>query len=695
MTDTAKCRPAPAIAAAIAFAATALVPGPIAAQGMERPETQLEESSARLAAVLSIGRLAGRLQAEPMDDEGLFDEMDGNPARYRVRDEAAASLRTNFSSQVAARFSSEAAKILRQLAGDRDVRDVFGDDFAAARTNPAPAFIDAMVDGKYMELFGSARARAVKSQAGRISAKTRPTVDEVDSLDERRLAEILEERIAREQPQGVFEENLQFIRSDIVRPMIEEAAAQRGWQRGVARSCQAEGHAPSVVASNIARRVREAIDARRRDSDSPDSIYGMFPSVAGRTIPDAASGRVAAALDRILDDTPVPLDSDAIALAIAQDIDSHRSLAESRKAFLPGLADRMKASAAAGAAGAAPDAERGELLDFAERHFSEKGVGDRLSKRVSHELDASLKELREAFAGVQFEKTFPELAKRTWAPSETLVERVAQSNDFRKALAKWRGLEGLEGFAAAAGSAPLLEECERLLDRAVVARFEPGVASLASQNAIVDSTYPDIRGEFAGKQPSLDEVVARFTAAAAGRWDAERASVLSEADAGAGLYKSLFPSVVGRIELMSRAIMEAQREQDAPEETPEETPPPPPEELEEIELDFSISFDRRHGEIVAETRLAGESVGRSSCPYPPSAYRKGADGFARGTADTVGGILRETVRTNRVRLMVAFEVLDDMIYYGAVRDVIRALRSQVEELGEYVPSFELKELPAQ
>lgn len=663
-----------------------------AVQPGSRPEARLEQSSAKLAAALSIERLAGRIASEPIGDGPLFDAMLGEPERFRGRDAAERELRARFAEHVANVFSSEASKILGHLAGERPVGEVFDGDFMSARTNPPPGFVEGIVAGKYKPLFDSARARAVKSQAGRISAKTRPTVEEVDSLDEGRLAELLAERVANEQPDGVFEENLKFIRSEIVRPMIDEAISQRGWQRGIALSCQADGSAPSTVASNIARRVEEAIQVRRSEADTADQTYGIFPSILGRTIPEAASARVSSALDRIMDEMAVPLDANAIAVAIAEDIERHHSFAESRKAFLPGLSERMKEGAVAAAVAAAPESERAELREFAQRHFNGKVASERLARRVSHELDSNLRELREAFAGVQFEKTFPALAGKTWAPDEALVEIVALSNDFRKVLSRWRKVGGLDEIAAAAEAAPLLEECERQLDKSIVERFEPGVASLARQSAIIDALYPKIRDEFAGRQVGLDAVVSRFTALVAERWGADRLEVLSRQDSEAGLYQSIFPGMARKIELLSRAIMEAQEEKEKPQEKPEEDTPPPPEELEEVELSFAIRFDRRHDEIVSEISFAGESLGGSSCPYPPSSYRRNAGGFADRTVEYIGNVLRETARKNRIRLAVSCNVQDPLVYYGAVENVKIRLRSIVEEIGEYVTSFEFTEL---
>lgn len=684
------------ILALAALAALAPATDALAAAGDERPEAQFERSSAELAATLSLSKLEAAIAAAEPDGTALFTEMTGDPARYRSAEDSRESLREVYAAGIAARYSEEARRMLDKLAGDKGFDAVFTDSFAQTAISAPKALVEGAVASGYAKAFKVARDRACSVQRERIVSKIRPSEDEVDSLGRDALVQLLVERISQAQDTAVFEENLKYIETSIAKPLVEDAWNQRSFQAGVAQTAAVDGYAPSVIASNLVARVEEAIAAKRKEAAEPGSVYGLFPSIRAKSAPEAAAKRLGVVLDRALDEMPVPLDEDAIALAIAKDIASHRRFGDSRKVFEPGLGEAMAAAALKRVSDAAPAAERGEVESFAAGHFREKKTAEAISARVSRELDANLKRLRDAFAANQVETSFPTLCDGSWLPGEELVDSVAASNDFRKALAGWRAVAGLEGFRDAEKAGLFLEEASALLDARIVEAFVPGVAAMSSQHRTVEEIFPRIKAWQQKEKSDLAGLSRHYADEVAKAWGDSRAKVLPQAVAEGGAYQGLFPSTVRMVEVYSHAVMDAlEEEKEKPvEEEPEpveETPPPPPEELEEIEMAFRIVYSRHSDDIVAQIFLNDAESSRFTCPYPPNGYRRNAAAFAERTTAAIGGLLAETAKTNRIALTVVLDIQDPLVYYGAVSDASWLLKGIVEELGDYVTSFEMTE----
>ena len=668
---------------ALLLAALASVPRiSVAVPADERPEADLDRSTATLAATLALDKLAKSVAREEPSDAALLAEMSANPGRYRDPGEARRELQGFFAASFSARYADEAAKMLERLGGGLD------DAFASSATNAPAALVDDYVSRNYDGVFKSARKKACREQAARISSKVRPSEKEVDELPEDELAKTMTSRVADSQSEPVFQENEKYIATSIVKPMLEEAYNERSFQNAIARECVPTGFAPSAIATNILVRVNEAVAARA--AMKPEGAYGLFPSVAARTVPECAEARAGVILSRALDEEKVPFDNDAVALAIARDAAAHRKFADSRKAFLPGLADAMIASATKRELAAAPEGERAELEVFARGHFADKAIADKLSRRVEGELDAGLKRLRDAYAAIQLERLFPYMAK--WNPDEALIDKVAESNDFRKALSRWRELGELKEFARIEAANPLLEETSALLDKTIVERAETGVGAMTEQHKMVDALFPDVRSHFAKEQrPALSKVVEHYSKIVAAAWEAKRKRTYSAEAYEAGLYAKLFPSTMRRIEMASKALMEAQAEaEETPEEPPPEEPPPPPppEELEEIEMDFRIVFSLERDEIVADISTHGSTAGRYSCPYQRSGYRKHGTEFTASCAEAIKSVLGEAAKRNRIALTITVEVRDPFIYHGTVADSSRLVKAVVEDLGEYITKFD-------
>ena len=181
--------------------------------------------------------------------------------------------------------------------------------------------------------------------------------------------------------------------------------------------------------------------------------------------------------------------------------------------------------------------------------------------------------------------------------------------------------------------------------------------AIAAQSGIVDDVHPDVLAEAKKRPTDLKTVEGLLVEATDRRWNERRLEVLwpkGERPANANdQHASLFPSVLKKIELVARQILEevAQEQQakqeeqkpeeakpeQPPEEKPEEPPPeetPPDEEPPEDDL-FSLSV-KRTGKGLEIKLLQGKKVVQESfVPAKANDFRKAMEALTDTLSEKV------------------------------------------------------------
>ena len=278
-------------------------------------------------------------------------------------------------------------------------------------------------------------------------------------------------------------------------------------------------------------------------------------------------------------------------------------------------------------------------------------------------------------------------------PDDALVDAVcAEELDFRGTLRKWRSVPGLTELSEAAPEAELFEETAAKLDAALLAAFEPSAAARARQHKTTDGLYEEIKALVLEMEqaPDADRIAELYATRVALDWAEARPEVLGLADGDEddGRCLDLFPSVLEKIRLLVRTMLEQrERERQAPETPPEPKPPQPdapPEELRRIEVECDLVFDRRGDAFEVTVRAEGRDLGRFSCPAEPGAFRNSVRAFAGDAAGALAGLLRERTREGAVDLTVRLDVRDGFIYWAAVSGVSESVREAVGAFGDAV-----------
>ena len=679
----------PVLLAAVLMAG--LRAGPVPAQSAD-----LDRASSELAASLVLRDLREELRAKPADSAALRDAMLADPAANADPADAERNMALAHSNALARAFAAEARALLDRLAAPAPRAARFSAAFLADAETAPPDAIAAASDAAFPAAFRQAREEAVRRQAGTLQARVRPAPAEVEGTPRDELARDLSARIEAAQGFAVFHENRDFIAKSLVDPILDDAFAQRDEQRAFVRDAgnSAPGFAPSAIATNLAAALLAPL-GERRAADPGAFVYDPFPSATGEVARAAAETRLAARFRAETERAGVPLDEAAVERAFATDPAAHRRRADSLAAFEPALRDAVRGAATASLLALAPAAERDECAAFLRERAGDDLLARPVADRVRQVAGTRLDEIRAGFARKTFETLAPALAAGSWLPDEAEVDAVcAVENDFRKTLRAWRRAP-VAMFAAIDGLAPedqLFEETAALFERAVPAAFEPGAAARAAQHKLADALYGEVKRavEALGETPSLDRIVALYTAREAAAWDGARPAAIGLAPDAEddGRYADLFPSTLEKIRLLAKSILEElEREKAKPETPPEPTPPQPdapPDELRAIEVECDLVFDRKADSFEVSVRAESRELGRFLCPADPSAFERGLRDFTDGAAGALADLLRERTKQGAVRLTVNLVVRNGLIYWAAVSGVSESVREAVETFGESV-----------
>ncbi len=671
-----------------------------------RAETaaELDRSSAELAARLVLQSLGDDAAKGAVPPETLLKEIEAKPADHVDPARSKEALRPVFEKAVGDRYREEAVKLLDRLAGDRGRAEMFSGDFLKeAETAPAAVLTSAVEKG-YGSAFDTARAKACETQRASLKASVNPSEEEVDRLSKDELERTLTERVAAAQGIPVFQENLGYISSEIVRPMVRDAYGQRDEQKAFLKNAVVVGALPRTLEETLSARLNEYIEERRRTAEGGKTVYGVFPSVTKDTLPAAALERAVRNLCDAIGDVPFDVPQADLVKLFEADPKAHQKKGASQKLvgerYRESLFELGLKRASDAASDAASEGERGELPAFARSVKDRNEIKQAVERRVQAVVFPAFLAAREARASAQLDAAFKDVMSGTWFPAPAPVDEAATAADVRDRIRRWRGIDGMVPFADRADAAVLLEEAAARLNAAIEDAFGLGVKAQRRQIKDAESAQSQLKDDLieSAAKPSFEEAVRLLTSATEKRWAESRPETLKlKKDApDDGRHAELFPSVRKHIELLAKALLEAlQAAQTPPKpEEPvvqEEPPLPPPEELEEIPMDCVIQVNRKGAELQLRLLVNDKEISTKTSPHTLEAYRKGIHEALDGLTGDLVKVYDEAVKKNRLKVTVTIDVLDDFVYYGVVNGLSSQLKKDSELFEGYITSFDVSD----
>ena len=603
------------------------------AAALSAGNAEFDRTAAEGAARIAVGRLRRELTDKGPAQGFLKEAMLADPGAYASRDEAEKSCRSLYSARAEKEFADACQEIRRRLALPENVAFALTDDDKAKLASRFPA------------AFETERREAVSEQAKGIVREIRPDEAEFESHPEDRLRAVMTQLVIEGQSQPVFEENRQYVSEQIVDPMIAGAKAERRRQREYLMRAKCEAFAPIRLADELKAKLSENVTDRKAKEKDAYKVWGVFPSVLTEALPAAVERRTLDRLVGSVEARAIEVTVDDVASVILRDPAAHVKAKESEGAFAGIYAKEILDKSLQTALEEAPERERDELKAYLSERTSAEPVVKAVERTIRRDVMPKWKAAREEVSARQAAELWPALVEGRWFPSAELADATAARSDYAEAVEKWRSIAELRQMANAGEGRSVLEETGVRADRQVVAAFDRARNAIAAQNAIVDRQHPILLAAFKadGSKPRLATIVECLTKATRSGWDESRVVTLwpdgqlpENADVQ---HRDLFPSVVRKIELLAKSILEELNQPVPEEKKPEEPPPeekpeePAPEQPPEEELEFTISVSRK-GDVVEVKLLQGETpvyektLGTELAPFG-SAMREVADKLGR------------------------------------------------------------------
>lgn len=680
----------------VAFLITLFLPMAALANGADAAVQEHDRATAELAASLVLAKLNDEIYSEADNSTPVFEAMVADTATHAEPNVSKEKLQNVYTSAIKERYKEEAIVILDRLAAPKSRAEVFGEAFLELAQQPSEELLVNAVEHKYSSVFTSARTRACKEQAERLTATVRPSEQEVDDLSREELTSRMTERVAKAQKETVFQENLGFISEQIVAPMLNEAYKQRDEQRHYVERTSVDGYAPSRIVNELQKKLDDELARRRSSAKEGQYIYNCFPSLK-KQLEEIARNRAFRLYEDKINTLALQLDAATVQRELDASPEKHRKLEDSEKHFMPMLQKQLCEQAFQAIINAAKPDERDEVTSFI-KGYNEKAQQAPAVARLKRELTPLLKEVRKQCAQKQFEGMYSELADGSWYPAASLVDSVCESPNFKKTLDNWRELIGLEKFARVEQQRVILEETSKLVFDKIVDGFDQGSEARSAQHRLVDNTFPAVRNEVKNMEqlPPVEQITQIFSAKVSAAWTEERLIVIQfpEGKEDDSRFSELFPSTIKKIELLSKTLLEQlekeKQEEIKPEEKPIEDPnETPPEEKEKILLDCVIVFDRKGDSMNGAVLLSGKRIAEFNCPHNPDKFKQGRTGFVNSVAGALAQEVQKAAVDKLVSLTVTIDVRDDLVYYSAVSGVSFKLRRELEALGEAIESLEI------
>lgn len=655
-----------------------------------------DRATAELAASLVLAKLNDEIYAEADNSAPVFEAMVADTATHAEPAVAKEKLKDVYTSAIKEKYREEAVVILDRLAAPKPRAEVFGEEFLELAQLPPDELLSNAIEHKYSGVFTTARTRACKEQAERLTATVRPTEQEVDELSREELTARMTERVAKAQKETVFQENLGFISEQLVTPMLNEAYKQRDEQRQYVERTSVDGYAPSRIVKELQKKLNDELARRRSSAGEGQHIYNCFPSLT-KQLDEISRKRAFRLYEDKINTISLQLDAATVQRELDASPENHRKLEDSEKYFMPMLQKQLCEQGFQAIVNAAKPEERDEVTTFIKGHDENAQQAPAVA-RLKRELTPLLKEVRKQCAQKQFEGMYPELADGSWYPEASLVDSVCETSNVKKTLDNWRELIGLEKFARVEQQRVILEETSKLVQDKIVDGFDQGSEARTAQHRLVDNTFPAVRNEVKNMQqlPPVEQITQIFISKVNSSWVEERLIVVQfpEGKEDDSRYVELFPSTIKKIELLSKTLLEQlekeKQEEIKPEEKPIEDPnETPPEEKEKILLDCVIVFDRKGDSMNGAVVLDGKRIAEFTCPHNPDKFKQGRTGFVNSVATALTQEVRKVAIDKLVSITITIDVRDDLVYYSAVSGVSFKLRNELMALGDAIESLEI------
>jgi uncharacterized membrane protein YgcG len=382
-----------------------------------------KRDAARLAVKLIIKDLGEKSASVKIDEKPLLDEINGNKGRHSSRKESEEIIRTLAYGQIAGWYSVKINDAIRKYEKSKPEDEVwFTPDEKKSMEKIPESAANASLNPRFGGIFERVRGKACDDQKARVTANIHPSESEVETMDEVKLRSYLTDRIVRDQNQRepVFEENVPFVGSNLVDPIISDARTQLVAQKGLVANSDG---GQSILPSDVGSFIRSAIDqyrselSKNKEREKPVArwVYGVFPSVAS-SIPARSEAVAAYKFSKFVSEFNLECSKADLKGMMNSSMASHKNRNESWNNCFKALGPAILGKAVAAYASKLPSEKQQAAAEFARRAAS--SCKPEVDALVTRTIGKPFHEARQEIAGEQFGRFFGPLVKGAWRPSE-------------------------------------------------------------------------------------------------------------------------------------------------------------------------------------------------------------------------------------------------------------------------------------
>lgn len=243
---------------------------------------KLNHETALLTAKLLLNQWQESFLTQMVDPETLSAPMRQEPGKYLSATTSFNTLLTTQRPIWQQTYTSRANAILQEVAAELNTtaEALFPEELRKSITVLPDSLQQTLTEKCFTPAFQQARKQVCEEQRNKLVSMVFPSEAEIDQMKTSELSLLMEERLLKAAGEAVFEENRPFVRDTMVTPVIEEAYAQKEWQKQlIAGAASSEPTSPGQFANFLRNTLSEAIAAKRA-AEPNQKFYDPFPSLA-------------------------------------------------------------------------------------------------------------------------------------------------------------------------------------------------------------------------------------------------------------------------------------------------------------------------------------------------------------------------------------------------------------------------------
>lgn len=661
--------------------------------------SRLDRETALLSAKLLLSQLQDTVSGQAADANAFYETMKQDPAKFVFLKTAREQLLQQHNTALQKAYRDEVDALLASISASQPAGSaaLFDPAFVDQAKVLPPEAVQKNVEQQFEPAFQQARQRLVEEQRAGLVSMVFPSESEVDQYKQADLVKLMEQRLLEAAGKNILEENRPFVRDTLVTPLVEDALAQRQWQKDfINGAASSEPTTVNEFRTYLEKALAAAVE-ERREAEPNRKFYQLFPSL----LPGVTSRAQALTLDKFfkhLTEYVLPLQLEDVKEAMQFAPDNFKTDESSRQTLYQRFRSRTLENAINRYCSLLSGAPHAELVHFLEATVPTAPAADEiLNQYYDANIQPAVRDLRKQIIADQFKLFFPNLHNNTFRPTEQ------QLLEFRREGPE-ATLYNLNAFDLGNGMVDfkrLFDETIKQAQDQMLQLFTTADTALTTQDRLLEDSYNRLNQkvlELLPKQdpqqlgnaiqeilnvPSADRVSSsdRFTESflynayvkmLESEWQKIRLATLwpdaatRPADA-ATRYHQLFDVVKQDIALRTQALLRDLRDPDAAREAANPN-------ANQLTATYTIDVSGR--DIVVSAGLMPSGAKRFfRCPVTRDYLKQEADTVSKA-AVWLGNLLQDLPTDRESRLQVVIQVRNGRIYY----QFIARLRNKIEEV---------------